>query len=287
MQSARIDHCHFDHLKWGYTIETHNWIYGVEDHNLIECVGAGLSHRIQHDTWGGAGNGNGSWADFPYFGSEKFWFIEDNNIKGSGSASTSGVIDCCIGGRYVVRYNYLENTSAGGHGTEDLPQRGQRCDQVYNNTFNWTIIHGDQYHRSGVTIWHDNTLLGREAGQPYHSALVDYRQTGNSGNDLTTWGFATGANGWDKNDPHGVYLRGTAASNTTVGGGGGTFTTGTTMTPNAFVGMEYGTITRRPRLTCIRPISLAIAPQRSRIPTRSGRRSLYLISETLSLSARC
>jgi hypothetical protein len=66
------------------------------------------------------------------------------------------VIDCCIGGRYVVRYNYLENTSAGGHGTEDLPQRAS--DQVYNNTFNWTIIHGDQYHRSGVTIG-DNTLL--------------------------------------------------------------------------------------------------------------------------------
>ena len=145
VQNARIDHCHFDHLNWGYVIQLGDWIYGVEDHNLIECVGAGLSHRIQHEAWGGAGGGNGSWADFPYFGSKKFWFIEDNTIKGSGSAPTSGITDAGGGGRYVVRYNYIQNTSCGGHGTEDLAPRGLRCDQVYNNTFNWTIVHGDQF----------------------------------------------------------------------------------------------------------------------------------------------
>ena len=94
------------------------------------------------------------------------------------------------------------------------------------------------FHRSGATIWHDNTFLGKDAGKPYHSTLVDYRQTGNPGNDLTTWGFADGANGWDKNDPHGVYLSGTAASNTTQSRAGATFTTGTTMVPNEFKGMQ-------------------------------------------------
>ena len=42
--------------------------------------------------------------------------------------------------------------------------------------------------------------------------------TGNmaaAGNDLTGWGNADGENGWDKNDPHGLYFSGTAASNTT------------------------------------------------------------------------
>ena len=172
VQNARIDHCHFDHLNWGYVIQLGDWIYGVEDHNLIECVGAGLSHRIQHEAWGGAGGGNGSWADFPYFGSKKFWFIEDNTIKGSGSAPTSGITDAGGGGRYVARHNYLQNTSCGGHGTEDLAPRGLRCDQVYNNTFNWTIIHGDQFHRSGVTIWHDNMLLGKESGPAAHPSTT-------------------------------------------------------------------------------------------------------------------
>ena len=161
----------------------------MEDHNLIECVGAGLSHRIQHDTWGGVGDGKGSWADYPYFGSEKFWFIEDNTIKGSGTAATSGVTDAGIGGRYVVRYNYLENTSAGGHGTEDLGPRGQRCDQVYNNIFYWTISHGDQYHRSGIPSGMTILFWEENPGAPYHSALVDYRQTGNSGNNLAVWGL--------------------------------------------------------------------------------------------------
>ena len=33
---------------------------------------------------------------------------------------------------------------------------------------------------------------------------------------LTGWGNADGENGWDKNDPHGLYFSGTAASNTTT-----------------------------------------------------------------------
>ena len=50
--------------------------------------------------------------------------------------------------------------------------------------------------------------------------------------------MADGANGWDTNDPHGLYLSGSAASDTTITGRGGTFTTEITMTPNDFLGME-------------------------------------------------
>ena len=60
---------------------------------------------------------------------------------------------------------------------------------------------------SGMTIlfW-EETL-----GAPYHTTLVDYRQTGNPGYNLKIWGLADGANGWDTNDPHGPYLSGSAA----------------------------------------------------------------------------
>jgi cell division septation protein DedD len=232
--NARIDHCHFYRLAFGYTIQIGGWIYGVEDHNLMECAGAGLARVVEHDEWGGEHSGNGSWADYPYFGSEKFWFIETNTIKGSGTAQSSGVSDCWIGGRYLGRYNYLQNTSFGGHGTENTGSRGMRCNQVYNNTFYWTIHHAGNLDRSGSTIWHDNTFLGQKSGPPFqHTILIDYRQFGNSGDLSSPWGQADGDNGWDSNDPHGVYLSGTVTI-----GGTGTFTPGVTMTPNEFKGMQ-------------------------------------------------
>jgi hypothetical protein len=233
--NARIDHCHFDHLNWGFAIQIGGWIYGVEDHNLMECVGAGIGRHIDHSIWGGGRGGSGSWADFPYFGSEKFWFVEDNTTKGSGTANTSGGTDAFEGGRYVLRHNYIQNSSAGGHGTVggQVGAHGIRENQVYNNTFNWTSDHGIHYQRSGITIWHDNTFTGRTWGPPHaHTALMDYRQFGNSG--LAGWGMADGENGWDNNDPHGVYLSGTAASNTT----NHTFTTETIMAPDEFKGMQ-------------------------------------------------
>ena len=98
VQNARIDHCHFDHLYWNAAIELGGWIYGVEDHNLIECNSQSFQALIFHDTWGGAGAGNGSWADFPYYGSEKFWFIEDNTVLATGN-DISGTIDSFKGGR--------------------------------------------------------------------------------------------------------------------------------------------------------------------------------------------
>jgi hypothetical protein len=50
--------------------------------------------------------------------------------------------------------------------------------------------------------------------------------------------MADGANGWDMNDPHGVYFSGTAAANGTTNGPTGTITTGTTMVVNAYQGMQ-------------------------------------------------
>src|SRR5215831_4550716 len=238
VQSARIDHCHFDHLYWSDTIGVLDWIYGVEDHNLIECNGPSDSHAIWHNAWGGGDNGNGSWADFSYYGSEKFWFIEDNTIKGSGTVITSGGFDQKYGGRFVARHNYFLNAGPAGHGTEGGPNRGQRCDEVYNNTFHWTMPHGGKAHRSGSTIWHDNTFLGTNSGSGGHTTLPYYREIGAVGNNLSTWGLADGQNGWDKNDPHGIYLSGTAASNTTISMGTGYFTAGTSMTPHAYRGMQ-------------------------------------------------
>src|SRR5262249_26906647 len=136
--SVRLDHCHFASLYFGKQIWVLGWVYGVADHNIIECRQPSLSFYIWHDTWGGLSrgqNGEGSWADYPWYGTEKFFFIEDNTIIGT-TVQTSGSIDCWKGGRYVARHNYFLNSSPNSHGTEGNPPRGARAAEVYDNTFN-------------------------------------------------------------------------------------------------------------------------------------------------------
>jgi len=209
--SVRIDHCHFDHLYWGYSMAIYGWIYGVDDHNVFDCNAAGLSHLIWHNAWAGQTNGNGSWADFPYYGTEKFWFVEDNTIRGNGPV-TSGAIDCMNGGRFVARHNAFFNASPGGHGTEGGPQRGARGREVYDNAFNWTVGWGGHGQRSGGGIWHDNAWTGIASNNQNHTALTLYREIGAIGNNLSYWGLANGNNPWDVNDPHGLYESGTDTS---------------------------------------------------------------------------
>ena len=121
---------------------------------LVSHIESSMTHGVAE------GGGKGSWADYPYFGSEKFWFIETNTIKGSGSAATSGITD----GPVVVE-DTLSDTiisrirPAGVMAQKTVGPRGLRCDQVYDNIFYWTIpnmeatsFHGSGRIPSGMTI---------------------------------------------------------------------------------------------------------------------------------------
>ena len=184
-------------------------MYGVSDHILMHVVSGFESYFIGHEKWSNSTVGNGSWADFPYYGSEKFWFIEDNTIIDLDQNPT-GDIDCKVGGRYVARHNYFENMGGpGGHGTESGTERGCRERQVYDNIF-------DNGHpklqRSGGAIWHDNTWTGTPLSSPYHTVFQLFRMMNGVGDDLQYWGEANGNNPWDTNDPHGLYESGNASS---------------------------------------------------------------------------
>jgi hypothetical protein len=208
--SMRIDHCHFAGLYQGKDIGISGWIYGVADHNVLNCRPSSSSFYITDDHWGGISqvNGNGSWADYPYYGTEKFFFIEDNTIIGSGTVPTSGGIDCMLGGRYVARHNAFTNARPGGHGTEGDPQRGQRVREVYDNTFYWTITPASMQ-RSGTSLYHDNVYAGLE-GDGVHTNLALFREIGASGVQGGTWGSADGTSPWDVNDTqgNGTYVEG-------------------------------------------------------------------------------
>jgi hypothetical protein len=205
--NMRVDHCHFDHI-YGRNIQTDGWVYGVADHNYIVAQGNGQSFYINCATYGGYTLGNGAWADFPWFGTNKFFFIEGNTIVGNGQYSTSGAMDAEYGGRWVARRNDLTNAHIGWHGTEGS-NRGCRAVEVYNNSFHWASISmALQQNRSGTSLQHDNTwdVSGTDGSQ---SRISIYREMGAVTVD-SAYGVAAGINIWDVNDTegNGTYVAG-------------------------------------------------------------------------------
>ena len=198
----RIDHCHFDRLYQGKLIWISGWNFGVADHNVMECRNS-QSFYMWNEKYGGTGqyNGNGAWADYPWFGTNKFFFIEDNTILGNGTNVLSGNTDSVYGARYVVRHNYFQNAMPNSHGTEGGAARGHRCWEVYDNTFNWTISATGAGQRSGGALWHDNTYLGLVPGNRHHTRLKVFRQT--PARPHPVWGISDGTSVWDQNDTEG------------------------------------------------------------------------------------
>ena len=288
-RSMRVDHCHFASLYYGKAIWTLGWVYGVADHNVIECRSSGLSFHIWHDTWGGptrGQSGEGSWADFPYYGTEKFFFIEDNTIIGV-SAQTSGSIDTWKGGRYVARHNYFLNSSPNSHGTEGNAPRGARCSEVYDNIFNWTYNQRSRQLRSGSMLYHDNKWIGLPSSDGFHTRFGIFRVAGAVGNDLSLWGLAVGTNRWDRNDPHGLYETGTTTNGSINGEQGRITDSSKNWTPNQWAG--YSVINANPAAACYNHGSYIIANTATTITyafypdTDRGARLIFNPGDTFSI----
>ena len=208
--SMRIDHCHFDHLYQGKLIWVSGWVYGVADHNVMDCRGVTTSFYFWHNSYGGTNqiNGNGAWADYPWYGTNKFFFVEDNRVNGSGNNVLSGGTDSDHGARCVFRHNYFHNAGLNSHGTEGGAIRGVRCYEVYNNVFDWTIEPAATGQRSGGSLWHDNTWTGVENRNNRHTGLSQFREFG----AVTARAeFRPAAvSPWDMNDTegNGTYIEG-------------------------------------------------------------------------------
>ena len=132
----RVDHCHFNTIYQPYIVLISGWNFGVIDHNLFNQIGISIAFHIWHNQYGEARQiaGNGSWADYPWFGTNKFFFIETNSIYHNGQEAT----DAFFGGRAVVRHNYFQDAVIANHGTEAGAPRGGREFEVYDNVFNLT-----------------------------------------------------------------------------------------------------------------------------------------------------
>jgi hypothetical protein len=233
--AVRIDHCHFQPMPYqGVYVEVWGAIYGVADHNVMECPHV-QSFNINMGNWpnpdGSAGQwGDGSWAAPTSLGSEKFFFIEDNYIKNVTSPwdERGGNVDGTWGGRWVFRYNHCYDTQMQNHGTEGGRYRGCRAREIYNNDFHYTHPHACGGSRSGVMITHDNTFDGVQPTkgmglQAYRAFTSEPKWGGGSGdnpwdvNDTRSGPFTE--NGFSYNPVNGLYESGTAetgSNNTTI-----------------------------------------------------------------------
>jgi hypothetical protein len=201
VMNCRIDHCHFDSLNQAKLIWPSGWNYGVADHNVFH-LGGSQPFYITTDQCGGTSqtNGNGAWADYPWFGTEKFFFIEDNTIIRTGSIARS-LADSLMGGRYVIRHNYVKNCIPANHGTEAGAPRGARAQEVYNNVFEMTVTTIGGNIRSGTALWHDNSYIGIEVKNDTLCSLANFRE--GPARPGPIWGIADGTSVWDANDTEG------------------------------------------------------------------------------------
>jgi hypothetical protein len=208
--SVRVDHCHFDQVYAGSNIAIYGWLYGVIDHCTFDMrAGGNNSVSVTHQNWGGPDmahpiytdtHGHGSWADPPYFGSEKFIFVEDNIINNLGTGPNNGTIDGSRGGRFVVRHNTFNNCAIFYHGSDSgaggVNYRGTRCVEIYNNVFNSSITMSGGENRGGSLLWHDNTYNGAMTGG---MSMKTYRLFQQPPIVAGQWGVANGNNPWDYN----------------------------------------------------------------------------------------
>lgn len=209
---VRVDNIHMPNLNTGAKwFATGGCVFGVMDHCLIELNGN--ITRYWHSSYREPGAvgvrdmGEGSFADDANWGSYKFWFLEDNIIRGinyvTGLPPGGGINghDAKQGARVVQRYNrHFDWYGAYCHGTEgaagSTAERGGRCWEQYKNIYFKTVTGGPAggQMRSGNVMHHDNDYRGTIPGNPF--GLTHYR----SQDAWNGFGGANGSNPWDLND---------------------------------------------------------------------------------------
>jgi len=189
----RIDHMRLI-VQVGNGITTGGSTYGVIDHNTFDLRGWHFGMYIFHPNWGGQANGDGSWADSLYAGSEKAVFVEDNVFDAS---PYSAAIDGWSGGRAVFRHNTLHNASIANHGTDSPGRlRSMRSMEIYENTV--TLDSSAQYYylgqlRGGTFIVFNNTITNIFPGG---FTIENYRDY----DTFDPWGKCDGTSPFDVND---------------------------------------------------------------------------------------
>ena len=142
-QNVRLDHLHVNMLA---VVRLTNWMYGVMDHSIFEDGAALEIWMDEFNNTNGTQNGNffgdGSWASATNFGSGNAFFAENNifNQTNESGQSSSYMSDCYSGGRFVFRYNTMNDVGTDVHPTGGAGRiRGCRSEEIYANTYNGAV----------------------------------------------------------------------------------------------------------------------------------------------------
>lgn len=160
--AVRVDHNHFMSQMTGYRMVYFTGsILGVADHNAIDSGNVNNPFAIENGRgWNGdtAGLGDKSWADDSHWGSNLFFFLEDNWVNQLGTTGNY-INDCSVGGREVIRHNTF--TARGAIQAHEMmgDYRGCRAGEIYQNTFlNSEAAASAVGTRSGTVLVWGNTL---------------------------------------------------------------------------------------------------------------------------------
>jgi Fibronectin type III domain len=167
-KKLRIDHNHFDHVSVRALMVAGD-ITGVVDHNLVDMGGADQFIRFQSTS-----EGDPAWAQPTDLGTDRFVFVEDNEINNPGGFAQ--VNDGYEGGRFVIRYNKIQNAGFQTHPTGGSGRaRGVRAFEIYKNKMTATVTNFNFFFLSsgaGV-IWGNEAPTGFTHFITAHSMRVD------------------------------------------------------------------------------------------------------------------
>lgn len=210
----RLHHNHFTKIK-AAGIYIYSGIGGVADHNVTTSTSG---QAMQNGMW----NGDWPYGDKNFSQPAGYGANELNNgfftwESGCADNSANGVNttgsgwDAKVGAKFIIRDYVFKNVEILCHGTEERRERGGRAQDIYNNDYYFPYCMGLDGIRSGTALYHDNRF---HQCKPYGYGLQNYRVFASQFG--SPWYNAEGTQGWDKNDPQGVFDQGTATGGSTT-----------------------------------------------------------------------
>lgn len=203
-KSIRVDHCSSYHLN-GRALVVQG-CKGVVDHcsfqmnNQQACFVGNRYANGPSDL-----NGDWTWTQPILWGTTNAIYFEDDFFQDDRSTQGKNALDSQFGAFWVMRHCQFNNMNCGGHGTETGGRaRGMLAYEFYTNS-----VYGSN---NGLTVVMDvrsgsGVMFGNNvSGIDNHLARLDVNRSTDS---FPLWGGANGFNGYDNNDPTGVFISGT------------------------------------------------------------------------------
>ena len=194
--NVRIDHNHFDYSNRATRAMTADGVNGVADHNIFDLVNGTETNGVVTSDFGADGQGDDSWAANTSLGSSSSFYIENNTFN------YGAVNDCQHGGRFVIRFNTINDSSIQTHPTGGAGRgRGCRAWEFYGNTMSASSsspqFNGFFLSSGTGVIWGNTALTGYESFISIHSMRRDSTTYPESATP-NGWGYC-GSSNWDQN----------------------------------------------------------------------------------------